>query len=335
MSTLPDVHPHTRRRAIAMLCLACLLWGGSFPIVKAMGDVHQRLDPEVSALVLNASIIWPRFAIAAVLVLPWAFRQLRGVTAREWSQALGLSAFLSGGLLLQVDGLRFTAASTSSFLTQGYVVILPLWVYGRARRWPPLTFFAAMALVVPGVAILAGVRWDGIGLGRGEIETLLAACFFAGQILWLERPAYRDNRGMAVTVLMFVCMAAVFVGVAVLGAWGDGAPLARVVRPLGSGPWLALTGLLAVFCTAGAFSLMNLWQRWVRSTEAGLIYTLEPVFTAVLALFLPAWFSVLAGIAYENEQVTWRMVVGGVLVCAANVVIQRSAPPSLSASEHA
>lgn len=310
-----------------MLCLACLLWGGSFPIVKALGDVHQRVDPGVSGLLLNASMIWPRFALAALLTLPLAWRQIRaGITPREWQQAGGLTIFLAGGLLLQVDGLRFTAASTSSFLTQGYVVILPLWVYGRARRWPSLMFFAAMALVLPGVAVLAGVRWDDFGLGRGELETLLAACFFAGQILWLERPVYRDNRGLAVTVLMFAMMAVLFFLVALLAAAGAGAPPASVVAPFSTGSWLLLTLMLTVFCTFGAFTLMNLWQRWVSSTEAGLIYTLEPVFTAVLALFLPAMFSALAGIGYANEVVTWRMVVGGLLVCGANVVIQLSPP---------
>ena len=327
MSTHLHIHPHTRRRAIWMLCLACLLWGGSFPIVKAMVDVHERLDPDVSALVLNASMIWPRFALAALLTLPLAWRHLRtGCTTLELQQAAGLTAFLSGGLLLQVDGLRFTAASTSSFLTQGYVVILPLWVYGRARRWPTPLFFAAMALVLPGVAILAGVRWDDFGLGRGEIETLLAACFFAGQILWLERPVYRENRGLVVTVAMFAGMAAVFSVVAVAGALDAGAPIASVVAPFGSGAWVVLTGLLTLFCTFGAFTLMNLWQRWVSSTEAGLIYTLEPVFTAILALFLPAMFSALAGIDYANEEVTWRMLVGGLLVCGANVIIQLSPP---------
>lgn len=310
-----------------MLCLACLLWGGSFPIVKALGDIQRRLDPDVSGLLLNASMIWPRFALAGVLLLPLAWRQVReGMRAREWEQAGGLTAFLAGGLLLQVDGLRFTSASTSSFLTQGYVIILPIWVYGRARRWPPASFFLAMALVVPGVAILAGVRWDEFGLGRGELETLLAACFFAGQILWLERPAYRENRGLAVTLAMFVLMACVFLAVSIVAAAGHGAALATVFLPFTSGSWLVLTGMLTLFCTFGAFTLMNLWQRWVRSTEAGLIYTLEPVFTAILALFLPAAFSALAGIAYENEQVTWRMVVGGMLILAANVLVQLSPP---------
>ena len=327
MSGLPQVHPHTRRRAIWMLCLACLLWGGSFPIVKALGDIHRRLDPEVSGLLLNASMIWPRFALAAVMLLPLAWRQVReGVRAREWHQAGGLTAFLAGGLLLQVDGLRFTSASTSSFLTQGYVIILPIWVYSRARRWPPGLFFLAMVLVVPGVAILAGVRWDEFGLGRGEIETLLAACFFAGQILWLERPAYRDNRGLAVTLAMFVLMALVFLIVSVLAAFAQGAPGMTVFVPFRSGAWLLLTGMLTLFCTFGAFTLMNLWQRWVSSTEAGLIYTLEPVFTAILALFLPSAFSALAGIAYENEQVTWRMLVGGMLILGANVLVQLSPP---------
>ncbi|MBE2214417.1 MAG: DMT family transporter [Opitutaceae bacterium] len=327
MSMRLQVHPHTRRRAIGMLCLACLLWGGSFPIIKALGDVHRRVDPEVSALLLNASMIWPRFVLAALMLLPLAWRQVRaGITRLEIAQAAGLTAFLSAGLLVQVDGLRFTSASTSAFLTQAYVVLIPIWVYSRARRWPPRMFFAAMALAVPGVAVLAGVRLDDFHLGRGEIETLISACFFAGQILWLERPVYRDNRGLAVTVVMFVFMAVVFAVVAAVGALGAGAPVAAVVRPLQMWPWLVLTGLLALFCTFGAFTLMNLWQRWVSSTEAGLIYTLEPVFTALLALFLPALFSDLAGIEYANEHLTWRTVVGGLLICGANVVVQLSPP---------
>lgn len=327
MSTLPPVHPQTRRRAIWMLCLACLLWGGSFPIVKALGDIHHRVDPAVSGLLLNASMIWPRFALAALMILPLAWREIRcGVRPRELGQAAGLTAFLSAGLILQVDGLRFTSASVSSFLTQGYVIILPIWVYGRARRWPRASFFAAMALVIPGVAILAGVRWDDFGLGRGELETLVAACFFAGQILWLERPAYRDNRGLPMTVAMFVGIALVFVVVAVLAAVGRGAPMAAVVAPFHEASWVALTGLLTLFCTFGAFTLMNLWQRWVSSAEAGLIYTLEPVFTAVLALFLPALFSEWAGISYANEHLTWRIVIGGLMICGANVIIQLAPP---------
>jgi len=41
-----------------------------------------------------------------------------------------------------------------------------------------------------------------------------------------------------------------------------------------------------------------------------------------MALFLPAWFSLWANINYSNEQLTARLLVGGVLVTAANLLLQ-------------
>ena len=96
--------------------------------------------------------------------------------------------------------------------------------------------------------------------------------------------------------------------------------------PWTGGPWLAFTLLLTVFCTLGSFTLMNRWQPKISATEAGLIYCLEPVCTAVMALFLPGWFSRWAGFAYANETVTWRLLAGGGLVTLANVLIQLKPP---------
>jgi len=77
-----------------------------------------------------------------------------------------------------------------------------------------------------------------------------------------------------------------------------------------------------VFCTLGAFMVMNVWQRHVTATEAGLIYCSEPVFASLLALFLPAIFSSWANIHYANEILTLRLLVGGGLITAANVLLQ-------------
>lgn len=63
------------------------------------------------------------------------------------------------------------------------------------------------------------------------------------------------------------------------------------------------------------------WQPKIPATEAGLIYCVEPVFTAVLVLFLPAWFSAWGGFDYANERVTWHLLAGGGLITAANVLI--------------
>jgi hypothetical protein len=85
---------------------------------------------------------------------------------------------------------------------------------------------------------------------------------------------------------------------------------------------LSLTAMLTVFCTLGAYLIMNTWQPKITATEAGLMYCFEPIFGSVMALFIPALFSVWAGISYANEMATMHLLVGGGLITAANILIQ-------------
>jgi hypothetical protein len=102
--------------------------------------------------------------------------------------------------------------------------------------------------------------------------------------------------------------------------------VATLLVPWTSPVWLALTLTLTVFCTLGSFSIMNAWQPKITATEAGLIYCVEPIFGSVMALFLPALFSVWAGINYANEQATVHLLVGGGLITAANILLQVKPP---------
>jgi hypothetical protein len=87
-------------------------------------------------------------------------------------------------------------------------------------------------------------------------------------------------------------------------------------------PWLGFTVALTLFCTVGAFTIMNTWQPVITATEAGLIYCLEPLFASWMALFLPDLFSRWAGFSYPNETLTAHLLLGGGLITAANVLIQ-------------
>jgi drug/metabolite transporter (DMT)-like permease len=97
---------------------------------------------------------------------------------------------------------------------------------------------------------------------------------------------------------------------------------AEVPMLFGSMPWLGFTVALTLFCTLGAFTIMNTWQPRITATEAGLIYCLEPLFASCLALFLPALFARWAGFAYPNETLTANLLLGGGLITAANLLIQ-------------
>src|SRR5262249_22714529 len=143
--------------------------------------------------------------------------------------------------------------------------------------------------------------------GRGELETLLSSVFFMMQILLLDSKAYAGNRALPVTLVMFTVQAVLFCTMAVFTAPSAGS----LLLPWTSGAWLTFTLMLTLFCTLGAYILMNRFQPRISATEAGLIYCIEPLFASVLALFLPALFSKWGGFDYPNEQLTWHLLVGG------------------------
>ena len=307
---------HTR--ALLMLVVANFYWGLSFPVIKAIALLHAKLLPEAGTWFAAIYTVAPRFLLATAILFALRPRDCWRATPSEWRQGLLLGVFATAGMLFQNDGLQFTAASTSAFLTQFSAILIPVWLALRARRNPGWLVWACCALVLAGVAILGRLDWRDLRFGRGEAETLLSSLFFMGQILTLGRKDFAANRPEKITFVMFAFEATVFWIFALATT-----PSARaLVVPWGSSPWLGLTLTLTVLSTMASFSLMNRWQPKISETEAGLIYCIEPIFGSLMALFLPAWFSTWAGIDYPNETATWTLLAGGGLITVANVLLQ-------------
>jgi drug/metabolite transporter (DMT)-like permease len=315
--------PAERTRALSMLLLANFFWGLSFPLIKAIMLLHEKLLPHANTWFSALYTVAPRFLLAILLMLALRPRDAWRATAPEWKQGVILGLFATGGMLLQNDGLQFTAASTSAFLTQFSAILIPIWVTLRARHNPGALVWICCLLVLAGVAILGRFDWRELRLGRGEWETLASSLFFMGQILTLERKDFAGNRPEKITFIMFATEAVMF--------WiltGATAPdAAALLIPWTSPVWLVFTLVLTLLCTYGAFSLMNAWQPKITATEAGLIYCIEPIFGSLMACFLPALFSLWAGINYANESATWTLLVGGGLITLANVLLQLKPPP--------
>lgn len=310
------------RFAVFALILACALWGVSFPLVKTLHLEQSGRIPGISSEFLTAWIVVARFLLAALILAPTLVR-IGLPTGSEIRQGLLLAGFGGVGIALQVDGLAYTEASTSAFLTQAYCIVLPLWTAIQTRRPPTFRLTGATLLVLAGGAILAGIRPGHYRIGRGEAQTLLAALFFSLQILSLERRRFAANRGRPVTLVMCAGTGLLFIPVAFLLA---PSPIA-LVEAGGSLPAMGIVAVLAVICTVGSFLLMNTWQKRLPAAEAGLIYTTEPVFTAAYALVLPAMLGSMAGVAYPNETLTLPLAIGGGLILTANILMQwRRAP---------
>ena len=321
MSRVHPAETPVRRTAIRMLVLCAAFWAVSFPVMKALALEQQKLLPGADSWFLASLGVMIRFGSAGLLLAAFTARTLKNISRLEIEHGIVLAVFGAGGILLQMDGLAYTTASTSAFLTQGYCVVIPLWaalVHGRAPAGKALF---SIVLVCIGAAVLAGVDFNSFKIGRGELETLAASVLFAGQILALEHPRYAANNPMRFSTVMFLAMAVCCVPLLLATA----PDAAAVARAYGSATSLVFMAVLVVVCTLGGYVLMNRWQRGVTATEAGLIYSAEPVFASVLALFLPAWISAWTGIAYPNEQLTLRLLIGGGLITVANVLLHKRA----------
>jgi drug/metabolite transporter (DMT)-like permease len=172
--------------------------------------------------------------------------------------------------------------------------------------------------MMAGVAILANFDIRTFHIARGEAETLLAAVFFAFQILWLERPVFSGTNVSHFSTVMFFMMACLSLPI-LMASWRTPADVLTCYRNPGV---LLMSGAITLFCTVLAFVLMNRWQPLVPATEAAIIYGAEPVFASILALFLPAFLSRWTDIDYANERITWQLLAGGSLVFLANMVLQ-------------
>ncbi len=309
---------NSRRRAVLALVSACLAWGLGFPLLKALTSRAELLAPGIDSWFVSSFVIALRFSIAGLVlcvlqpVLP---------SRRELQQGLALGVCTGIGMVLQADGLAYTHASTSAFLTQGYVLLLPGIAALSTRRWPPMRVLLCAALAVLGLGILSGFEPRTLSLGRGEAETLGAALCFTVQILLLDHKGFAESRTAPVTNVMFFAIAAVSAPLA-LGTFRERGDAFAVVA---TAPSLVLFLALLVLPTLLSFVLMNRFQRVVTASEAGIIYGMEPVFASLFALALPAWLSSFAGIAYENEVLGARLLLGGGLVVTATLGLSLSA----------
>ncbi len=310
---------HDPLKPVAMLLLATVFWGLSFPLMKGLVLSQQRLLPGANVWFVTAQTLVVRFGLAAIVLAVLFPKRMRRFSWLEIKLGVGLGFFAGVGTLFQMAALGQTLASTSAFLTQFTVLFVPLWLSLTRRRLPSPVLVACCGLVVIGMGVLCGVEWGNFRLRHGEWLTVLAAALFTGDILWLDRREFVPANKLRATVVMFATMALILVPVMMWGA------------PKGADGWwnvyrspavLLMMGLLLSGSTLAAFTIMNFWQPDIRPTHAGLIYCVEPVMASIYALCLPEWLSKLGGFNYPNEQLTPDLWIGGALITVANVLIQ-------------
>jgi drug/metabolite transporter (DMT)-like permease len=278
---------HFRAELILLLCT--LIWGATFLIVKnGLQDVSPML------------LVAIRFGAASLIFFPFSVRTLVQLRQPTVIRGCVLGILLFGGFATQTIGLRYTTASKSGFITGLLVVFTPVFQLILERRHPKWGNLAGVGIVVAGLYFLTAP--GGGGFNRGDIFTLACAIIFAIYIVCLDIFSKECN----VSQLTFLQMV-VTVGLSLISSFSFEERHFALTPGL-----LAALAYLSVFATVITLYLQTRFQKLTTPTRAAIIFTLEPVFSAIIAYY------------FGNERIGWLGFVGGGLIIAGLLISELS-----------
>lgn len=254
-----------QRKADMMLLLATGLWG----ISNCLTSICLN---ELQPLTLNAF----RFITGFLVLGAIYFKRLRGVNKKtlRYSVLVGLSLVVvyAGATY----GVMYTSVSNAGFIGAMTVLFTPLFEFILYRKKPGKKFSFALLLCLIGIAMLT--LNETLKPALGDIICLLVPTFYAVDLMLTEK-AVADPE--VDPLALGVCDLAV-VGVVML-------VLSLLVETpaLPQSPKVWVSALfLGIFCSGVCLVLQSVYQKDTTATRAGLIFTLEPVFSAIFAFFL-------------------------------------------------
>ena len=267
--------------ADAVLVVVTLIWGSTFVFGK---DVLDRWPP--------ISYMAVRLALAALLLAALFGGRVKRAGREAWKAGAALGLLVGVGLAGQAVGLAYTTPAKSAFvtgLTTPLVPFVALLLLGA--RPSPENLVGVTLASVGGFLILApaGAR----GVEFGDLVTLACTALFAAHItlmsLYAERHDARALTALQIGVaaaLLAALWASVRLAVALFGAGALPPDLARNAAPLA---WDAQTvwqlPYLVVVSTVVVFLLWTWGQARMSATHAAVIFSLEPVFATLMAVF--------------------------------------------------
>ena len=272
-----------------------------------------------------------RFTCGALVLalLAWIFKA-------RFDQRSGLDSLLLGLILtaifwLQTDGLRYTTTSKSAFITGLYVVFTPMVSLVVRDR---LRLSHGLGALVAAVGLFFLVNEPGKRFGGwnfGDSETLVCAVLCGAHISMTAHFSRRSDGwilaiGQVATVAVISWLVTPFVPAHPLAdgtrLGGFQGTLEALARP---GVWIPLL-FLSLLATALAFFIQSSQQAHLGATEAAILFSLEPVFSAILAVsgFLPSIKEHLTGL----QACGGAVIVGAMLLAELGPRLLRRAEPA-------
>lgn len=248
-------------KADLALLFVAFSWGLTFVVVQ---DALSDITPYY----FNAL----RFLMAFLFLAILYWRRLTGLNLATLLTGAFIGLFLFSGYAFQTVGLKYTGPATAGFITGLAVVMVPLLTALIYRRLPGPYVIAGVACAALGLGFLT-LQGGSFNLGLGEMLIFFCAICFGLHIIMVGRYArHYDPVLMAITQIATVAI------ISFLFALG----LEKMPQHITASLWIAFF-ITAIPATALAFLIQNTVQRYTSPTHTAIIFTMEPVFSAITA----------------------------------------------------
>ncbi|MBU1564977.1 MAG: DMT family transporter [Proteobacteria bacterium] len=285
----------TRIQANLLLALAAMIWGSSF-VVQQIGT------GELGTITFTGS----RFLVGAIIVLPFAFKQMCRVGRQErkfhttdWLGILLTGCVLLTAAILQQHGILRTTVTNSGFLTALYVPLVPLLGLIILKRKVHFAIWPASISCFIGTYILSGAHT--VELATGDLWVISSTIFWATHVLLVGIMASRTGAPLVVAAGQFLVCG---VGGLTLGFFVEAPTIPQVI----GAAWGIL--YIGIFSVGMAFTLQVVGQRYTPAADAAIILSSETIFAA------------LGGMFFLGERLSLVQLSGGVLILVSILAVE-------------
>ena len=249
-------------RVYFFLILTTFFWGGSFLFTK-IGVA--TFPPQLFVLT--------RFILATTIMLLVCSRRLKRLDSGTIVRGMIVGVALGLTNLSFVFGIQGTSISRAGVLNNLFVLFIPVITKIVWRDRIGRVNMAGIALAALGIMLLA--TGGGSGFNHGDILSTFCAFLIACHIISVSK-VLKDNDVFLITLVQFATVSLI-----------AGAATLLFPLPAFSVTTSAVLAILycAIFPTVLCFTLQNIYQRYVTPTRAGLIYTLDPVWSLIAGYF--------------------------------------------------
>jgi len=274
-------------KADLMILLVTMTWGSSYLFMKVGLET-----------VSSFSLVALRFGIAFLVCAAVFLKQFRSIhfVTLKYGFILGFLLFVvSASVIL---GLKTTSASQAGFLASLTVIFIPLLSIVLFRDRLSYRLIISSLVAMTGIGLLT--LNNQLTINSGDLLCILAALFYAFHII---------VTGMAAKVANTLQLGILQLGFA--GGFGELFALIfeKPQLPSTKESWIAVL-VLSIVCSAFGYIIQAMAQKYTTPTHTGLIFSLEPVFSALFAYL------------FMNELLPLKGYIGALLILSGIILAE-------------